>query len=184
MNPPVPHPSPPAAPQITTRQELDAVVENIVQLQLERAELEQTLERELAEVRQRYRRPLAEIDRFLLMELRWVEDWAERHPGLFGAAQSLELTHAVIGFRVTPPRVDRASRRWTWAEIAAKLGEVGWGRRYLRQAAPEVNKEALLADRAELLPAELKLVGLKIAQDRRFFLTPHREADPAYQEAA
>jgi hypothetical protein len=36
-----------------------------------------------------------------------------------------------------------------------------------------VNKEALLADRAELLAPELRKVGLKIVQEERFYITPH-----------
>ena len=87
--------------------------------------------------------------------------------------------------------MDRASRKWTWGAIAQKLGEVAWGRRYLRTPAPEVNKEALLADRTEHSPAELRAVGLKIVQDERFYITPHHELENAsapdrsdWQEAA
>ena len=50
-----------------------------------------------------------------------------------------------------------------------------------------MNKEALLADRAELSPAELRQAGLKIVQEERFFIVPHRETEAAaedWQEAA
>ena len=114
-------------------------------------------------------------DRFLL-----TCDVYYPHP-LIGR-QSLALTHAVIGFRVSPHRVDRASRKWTWGAIAHKLGELAWGRRYLRQPALEVNKEALLADRAELSPVELRTAGLKIVQEERFYIAPHRETESAGAE--
>jgi phage host-nuclease inhibitor protein Gam len=172
MNP-IPHPSQPAVPAIQTLQELDAVVENIVQLQLNRASLERDQEQEIAGIRQKYRSPLAELDRYLLLETTWVENWARANSEAFPERRSLACTHATIGFRVSPPRVDRASRKWTWTDIALKLGELAWGRRYLRQPALEVNKEALLADRAELVAPELRKVGLKIVQEERFFLTPH-----------
>jgi phage host-nuclease inhibitor protein Gam len=175
----IPHPSQPTAPTIQTRQELDVVVENIVNLQLDRSELEQEQEREIAGVRQKYRVPLAELDRYLLLETAWVETWARANPTAFPEKRSLACTHATIGFRVSPPRIDRASRKWTWSEIARKLSELAWGRRYLRQPAPEVNKEALLADRAELVPAELRQAGLKIVQEERFFITPHGGAESA-----
>ena len=184
----IPHPSAPVAQTITSRHELDAVVENIVQLQLNRAEIEREQEQEIATVRQKFRAPLAEIERYLLLETSWVEAWARRNPDTFRDRQSLALTHAVIGFRVSPHRVDRASRKWTWGAIAQKLGEFGWGQRYLRQPALEVNKEALLADRADLSPAELRQAGLKIVQEERFFIAPHCEAEAAaaeeWQEAA
>jgi len=162
------------------------VVENIVQLQLNRADIERAQEQEIADIRQKYRPSLAEIERYLTLESSWVETWARGNPSSFIGSQSLALTHAVIGFRISPHRVDRASRKWTWSEIAQKLGEFGWGRRYLRQPALEVNKEALLADRAELAPAELKQAGLKIVQEERFYISPHREteAENEWQEAA
>lgn len=184
----LPHPHPAPTPTIQSRHELDAVVENIVQLQLNRAEIERAQDQEIANIRQKYRAPLAEIERYLTLESSWVENWARRNPGAFTGRQSLALTHAVIGFRVSPHRVDRASRKWTWTDIALKLGEFSWGRRYLRQPALEVNKEALLADRAELIPAELKQAGLKIVQEERFYISPHRGSESAepgeWQEAA
>jgi phage host-nuclease inhibitor protein Gam len=189
MNKTIPLPTASPAPTITSRHELDAVVENIVQLQLNRAEIEREQEQEITAVRQKFRAPLAEIERYLTLESSWVETWARSHPDTFRDRQSLALTHAVIGFRVSPHRVDRASRKWTWGAIAEKLGEMAWGRRYLRQPALEVNKEALLADRTDLSPAELRTVGLKIVQEERFYIAPHREtesidADDAWQEAA
>jgi hypothetical protein len=187
MNNTIPYPRS-AAPTIQSRHELDAVVENIVQLQLHRAEIEREQEQEIADIRQKHRAPLAEIERYLTLETSWVETWARGNPSSFIGRQSLALTHAVIGFRVSPHRVDRASRKWTWTDIASKLGELGWGHRYLRQPALEVNKEALLADRSDLSPAELKQVGLKIVQEERFYIAPHREteagASEEWQEAA
>jgi phage host-nuclease inhibitor protein Gam len=183
----IPHPRSAATPTIQSRHELDAVVENIVQLQLNRAEIERDQEQEIAGIRQKYRAPLAELERYLTLETTWVETWARGNSSSFIGRQSLSLTHAVIGFRVSPHRVDRASRKWTWTEIALKLGELSWGRRYLRQPALEVNKEALLGDRAELSPAELKQAGLKIVQEERFYIAPHRESEseePEWQEAA
>ncbi len=74
--------------------------------------------------------------------------------------------------------------------MALKLADLSWGKRYLRVPAPEVNKEALLADRAELSPAELRQAGLRIAREERFFITPHSgtgKSEPTeleWQEAA
>ena len=100
----------------------------------------------------------------------------------------LQCTHAVIGYRTTPPRVERASRKWNWSDIALKLGELAWGRRYLRQPALEVNKEALLADRNELVATELRAAGIKIIQDERFHITPYSQPEAAaptdWEEAA
>jgi phage host-nuclease inhibitor protein Gam len=188
---PLQHPHQPDAPRIQNREELDAVVENIVQLQLERDELEIAREQEITAIRRKYGAPLAELERYLRLEMSWVTIWATEHPGEFSDRRTLECAHATIGFCATPPRVARASRKWTWSGIAARLGETTWGRHYLRQTAPEVDKEALLADRLELDADELRQAGLKIVQDERFYITPHDRVEetlipdePVWQEAA
>jgi hypothetical protein len=71
-----------------------------------------------------------------------------------------------------------------------KLGETAWGRRYLRVPAPEVDKAAILADRAQLPADELRLAGIKIVQQEHFFITPRGQAEslpderPDWREAA
>lgn len=181
-------PSPTAAPAIQTRQQLDAVLENIAHLQCERDELYRAQENEIAAVRQRYRAPLAEMEHYLELETSWAESWARGNPGAFAADRSLACAHATIGFRTTPPRIERASRRWTWSRIALTLAGLAWGKRYLRVPAPEVDKEALLADLADLSPVELRNAGIKVAQGENFFITPNPastpEVEPAWREAA
>jgi phage host-nuclease inhibitor protein Gam len=180
--------------EVQSRQQLDALVENIVKLQHDRAEMEGEQERELTAVRQKFRAPLAELDRYIALESAWVETWARRHRGAFGGGGTLACTHATIGFRPEPPRVERVSGKWSWPEIALRLSELLWGRRYVQTAAPEVNAEAILADRANLSAGELRKAGLKIVEDERFFIAPHgpeesgdpaaAAQDPDWQEAA
>jgi phage host-nuclease inhibitor protein Gam len=187
---PLPQPSQAAAPAIQTRRQLDAVLENIAHLQRERDELYQAQEKEIADVRQKYRASFAEMEHYLDLETGWAESWARGNPGAFTANRSLACAHATIGFRATPPRIERASRRWTWSRIAQTLAGLAWGARYLRVPPPEVDKEALLADLADLSPVELRDAGIKIVQGERFFITPHPQAEtaavaePAWQEAA
>jgi phage host-nuclease inhibitor protein Gam len=187
-----PSPSQAAAPAIQTRQHLDAVLENIAHLRHERDELHRAQENEIAAVRQSYRAPLAEMEDYLVLETSWAESWARAHPDALAADRSLACAHATIGFHAMPPRIERASRRWTWSRIALTLAGLAWGRRYLRVPAPEVDKEALLADLADLSPLDLRTAGIKIVQGERFFITPHPHAEttpapvaePAWQEAA
>src|SRR5271163_2463176 len=109
----LPPPATPTAPVIQTRPQLEAVLENIARLQVERAELHRAQENEIAAVRQRYRAPLAEMDHYLDLETSWAEAWALTHPDALAADRSLTSAHATIGFRAAPPRIERASRRWT-----------------------------------------------------------------------
>lgn len=194
MTPESTSPAPaPIQPAIQTREQLETVLENIVHLQQERGEMWHTLERELTAVRQKYQPPLAEMDRYLAAELSWVEAWTLAHPELLGSGRALDCAHATIGYRALPPRIERASRRWTWTRIALTLADLPWGRRYLRQPEREVDKDALLADLAELSPHELRAAGIKVLQGERFFLTPKSpggnagagpSAETAWPEAA
>ena len=161
-------------------------------LQRERDELSQAQEKEIAAVRQKYRAPLGEMDHYLDLETSWAESWARSNPGALGAGRSLACTHATIGFRATPPRIERASRRWTWARIALTLAGLTWGKRYLRIPSPEVDKDAIVADLARLSPVDLRAAGLRVVQGEHFFITPHPSTDtlstptrePVWQEAA
>jgi len=181
---------PTPAPAIQTRHQLEALLENIARLQFERAELYRALESEIAAVRQRYRAQLAEMDHFLDLETGWAEAWARAHPDAFAADRSLACAHATIGFRAAPPRIERASRRWTWSRIAVTLAGLAWGKRYLRIPAPEVDKEALIDDLAHLSPVELRNAGLRVIEGEHFFITPNSTTEticppePAWQEAA
>jgi len=113
----------------------------------------------------------------------WAEAWARQHPEVFSPARTLACPHATIGFRAEPPRIERASRSWNWSRIAETLGELDWGRRYLRTPAPEVDKEAIVADLARLSPSDLRETGLKIIHGDRFYVALPTSA-PAWQEAA
>ena len=189
---PLPQASQTAAPAIETRQHLDAVLENIANLRREREDLCLAQENEIAAVRQKYRAPLAEMEHYLDLETSWAESWAQKNPGAFAVDRSLTCAHGTIGFRAEPPRIERASRRWTWSRIALTLAGLPWGNRYLRIPAPEVDKEALLADLAGLSPIELRNAGIKIVQGERFFIIsrpnaesiPASASEPAWQEAA
>jgi phage host-nuclease inhibitor protein Gam len=178
--------APSPAPSIRTRHDLQALLENIAELQRERDELRRAQENELAAVRQRHRAPLAELETFLQLETGWAEAWARAHPEALAADRSLTFAQVTIGFRAESPRIERASRRWTWSRIAQTLGEVAWGKRYLRTPAPEVDQAALTADLAKLSPEELRAVGMVVVQGDQFYITPHSDAsgETEWQAAA
>ena len=181
MNP-TPFPAP-AATTIKTRQQLDVVLENIAALRREHTDLQRAQESEIAAVRCKYRAQLAELETFLDLETSWVETWAHGHPEAFAnAARAVASPHATIGFRAGPPRVERASRRWTWSRIATTLATLPWGRRYLRLPPPEVDRDLLLADLPKLSLTDLRATGLRILQGDQFYLT-HPEEIPLQQAA-
>lgn len=163
----------PAAPHIQTRAQLDALLENITQLQCERDQLHRQLEDEIFALRQKHRPHLDEMERLLDIERGWAESWARAHPELFSGNRPLQCQSATLRFEPAPLRIDRASRRWTWGRIAETLNELPWGQKYLRTPPAEVDKEALQNDLPQLNPENLRAAGLKIIQADRFVITPN-----------
>ena len=179
-----PFPTPASVPAITTRQQLDVLLENIAALRCEHTGLQHAQEDEIAAVRHKYRAQLIELETFLDLETDWVESWALAHPEALAANRTIVSEHATIGFRAGPPRLERASRRWTWSRIAVTLAGLAWGKRYLRLPAPEVDRDALVADLAILSPTDLRSAGLRVVQGDQFFITHPTNPEPAWQEAA
>jgi phage host-nuclease inhibitor protein Gam len=184
----LPSPAPAPTPSIQTRQQLEVVLENIASLQRERDHLFCAQDNEIAAVRQRYRASLTEIENYLHLETSWAEAWAVAHPASLGADRSLTCARVTFGFSAEPPRIERASRRWTWTRIAATLAQLDWGKRYLRVPPPEVDKDAIVTDLAKLSLTELRNAGIRVVHGERFFITPHSStetiSEPAWQEAA
>jgi len=172
MNPPNLTPLP-AAPEVRTRAQLEALLENIAELERERAALWHAQETELAAVRARYRAQLTELQQLLALETGWAEAWARKNRSELGADGTLATVQATLGFRAEPPRLERASRRWTWSRIAATLAALPWGARYLRTPEPVVDAEAIVADLGTLSREVLRAAGMDVIEGDQFVLTVH-----------
>jgi phage host-nuclease inhibitor protein Gam len=183
MNLPVMTPLP-AAPAIASRAQLEALLENIAELQREREAAWRAQEEELAAVRARYRAQLTELQHLLQVETGWAEAWARKHRAELGAGGVLASAHATLGFRAGAPRIERASRRWTWSRIAAALAERPWGARYLRVPEPVVDTEAMAADLGRLSREELRAAGIAVVEGEHFFLEPQTGTGAELREAA
>jgi phage host-nuclease inhibitor protein Gam len=183
-------PTAPSVPAIRTRAHLEALLENIAELHREREAAWQAQEAEIAEVRGRHRAQLTELQNLLALETSWAEAWARGHRAELDADWTLTSAHATLGFRAGPPRIERASRRWTWSRIATTLAGLPWGKRYLRIPEPVVDQEAIVADLGKLSREELRAAGMDVIDGEQFFLVPRAEESPAenseavWQEAA
>ena len=175
MNLPVIAPLP-APPEISTRAQLEALLENIAELRREREAAFAAQEAELAAVRQRHRAQLTELQNLLALETSWAEAWAREHRGELSADGTLGFANATLGFRAGGPRVERASRRWTWSRIAAALAAVPWGARYLRTPEPVVDPEAIVADLGKLSREALRAAGMEVVEGEQFFVEVRDDA--------
>jgi phage host-nuclease inhibitor protein Gam len=112
---------------------------------------------------------LAEIDQRIKEKSTTVQSWAEANPSEFGALKSLDVTHAVIGWRTGQPTL-KTLAGWTWDRVLEKLNLVA-ASTYIRLK-EEVNKAAILADRESLGAEKLRGMGMRVVQDESFFIEP------------
>jgi phage host-nuclease inhibitor protein Gam len=171
---------------ITSRPALEAVVADVVRLKLEHAQAIAAMEREIADVQKRHQDTLLGLVSRIEAREAGVYVFCQKHrQELFPEKKSLDLLLATVGFEMTPPRVEKISRKDTFGNVAMRLADLMWGDDYIRYPDPEVNKEKLLSDRAILSPEQLAQVGVKIEQDENFFIRPKSEvAEQTVKEAA
>ncbi|HWD94130.1 MAG TPA: host-nuclease inhibitor Gam family protein [Verrucomicrobiae bacterium] len=171
---------------INSRTALDAVVADVVKLKLEHTQATAAMEQQIAEIQKRHQENLLGIARQIEAREAGVFVYCQKNrAALFPEKKSLDLLLATVGFEMTPPRVEKISGKDTFGKISLRLESLDWGAAYVRYPDPEVNKEKILADRAQLRPEQLQEAGLKIEQDENFFLRPKSEvAEQSVREAA
>jgi phage host-nuclease inhibitor protein Gam len=104
-----------------------------------------------------------------------VQDYNEAHRAeLYSDKKSRETPVCVMGFEFTPWRVDSTLRApkgqgMKWQPVLDRLARFPWASRYLRFLPPQVNKDALLADRDVLSPEQCEKIGIAFAQTENFF---------------
>lgn len=172
---------------ISTRTELENLIGDVVCLSLRLDARRSEMEREITEIRNRHTADIDTIERELIHKRAAIHLWAEDNRTIFRGKKSLDCHHGTIGFRSGPPKLEKIKPTTTWDDIAQKLRTLHWGSDYLRtpNPQPEVNKEAILADRHKLDRTKLHKAGLRIVQDERFYIAPRtRIAENLLQAAA
>jgi phage host-nuclease inhibitor protein Gam len=162
---------------ISSRAALETVVADVVKLKIEHTQATAAMEQEIADVQKRHQENLLGISRQIEAREAGVFVYCQKNrAALFPQKKSVDLLLATVGFELTPPRVEKLSGKDTFGKIGLRLENLDWGAAYVRYPDPEVNKEKILADRAQLKPGQLKEAGLKIEQDENFFIRPRSEA--------
>jgi phage host-nuclease inhibitor protein Gam len=158
-------------PAIDSLESLDAGVSEILRLRAQRAARLAELDARLAAVQETFARPIAELDHQLLDRESAVQTYCHTHrTELFAAKKSRETLTAVVGFELSPHRVETAGRRVTWKIVVGALLRLDWGQAYVRHPEPQLNKDALLADRHKLTPDQLAAAGIRFAQAEQFYI--------------
>jgi len=162
--------------EIETQAELLEAVRLVSQWMLEERELKNAMDTQLQLVRDRFTTDLKDLADSIEAKTELCAEYCTQHPDLLPKdRKSLDLTHALIGFRTGTPKV-KLLKRWTLdsALIAIKVRK--WFR-FVRTT-EEIDKEAVIAARAEIPNEVLASVGLQIAQAETFFIEPKLEQQP------
>ena len=172
---------------IHSREQLETAAGELAQLKLEHACVTTAMEMEVAAAQKRHQPRLQSLAQQIESREAGLQSYCQREKGaLFALKKSLDLMLATVGFRTSPPRVEKLDARESWCVIARRLAKLDWGRDYLHLPAPEVNKERLLAHRARLTPEQLHEAGIKFEQGENFYLEIRSEvvAPVSVREAA
>ena len=189
-------PKPTPKPTILhTREAMQAEVSNYVKAKLAHLSLLADLEKEKTALEQSYARRLDDLAQKIELSFAAVQNFCAQHRGevLDGKAKSFTTINATIGFRDTPPRVEKVRSRETWGAVARRLLGLVFTRpeddalepanrrplldcsTFVREAALEVNKEALLSARQSLTADQLATMGLRFESEELFYIEPHSE---------
>lgn len=179
-------------PPTGSRRELEALVARAVRCRLEADAIRVEVDREVAAVRARHQPSLERAESAAQESHEAVRTWADGHRGeSFGGRKTMKCLHATIGYRSKPPRVERIRAHAKWGAIAVAMQSQPWASNYVRmpEPEPELNKEALLANRRKLPPGALAHAGLRVVEgEEQFFLklnaTPTKGASPVADELA
>jgi phage host-nuclease inhibitor protein Gam len=171
---------------ISSREAMASAVNDLVRAKLRSAEITAQMEQEIAAVQKRYQERLSELGREIQSKEAGVQLYCEQHRATeFTEKKSIDLTLAIVGFRETPYRVEKARSKDTWEEIAVRMaaittidgkGETVFaGEDYVTYSEPALAKAVLLQDRAKIPEDVLKAAGIRFAYDEIFYITPKSE---------
>jgi phage host-nuclease inhibitor protein Gam len=171
-------------PAIETTDGLGAAVNDLVERQTKLARRRAKLDEEIAKLNTQFDEETKFDVAFSEALFGEIHVYCETHRDVFGAAKSLKIRNAVFGFRTAPPKCEKAVAKDTWEAICRRLDASEWGCLFVVTPPKVVSKEMLLSERANLDPAQLAAVGIKIVQDENFFVEPSNDSAGALVAAA
>jgi phage host-nuclease inhibitor protein Gam len=170
---------------ITSTEALDSRIAECVRLKLRHKTLTAEMETAVAQLQKGYAARLGKLaDDCAEVEVE-IKTYCDIHrAALFPEKKSRDTLTAEIGYEITPPRVETASRKITWSNVVERLLRLAWGKAYVRNPTPQPDKPALLADRDKFTPEQLNSAGIRFLQDEQFFIRPKSEVAEATTQPA
>ena len=165
----------PAAPAITTRDEAEAVMNQLALTANNRRKFITRLDAEKLAVEEKYAANLAACEADIKAKSEILRAWAEANPEAFGKKKSIDFAAGTLGFRTGTPKL-KLLARWTWDKVLAAIEARAFN--FVRTT-PEVDKEAIITfyasatDKPEVEAKVLAPIGVKVVQDESFYVEPN-----------
>lgn len=157
--------------KINTRDEAESAMQQLAKYTHKRDKVMAKMNQELTDVRARYENEITQHGETISAQEKALKKWADRSPELFGKLRSLKMTHGIIGYRIGQPAV----KLITGISVDRAIAFVKERLPQFIRVKEEIDKEGILAERANLTGAELALAGLRIEQAEKFFVEPEKD---------
>ena len=159
-------------PQITSRDEAEAAMNEIANCENNRRALAARLDKAILKLQDEAAPGLTLCQEAIAQKSDALRVWAESHPEEFAPKKkSIEFLSGILGFRTGTPKLALLNRAWSWDKVLAALKERTPFSIFVRTK-EEVDKEKLLTYKATNPGVDMGIVGLKVTQDESFFIEP------------
>lgn len=164
-----------AAADLATREEFEALLNDIATDQLLREGLVTERDARIAEIQEEAGKEIGPIDDQIKTAVIRAEKFAAAHRAeLFrGENKSAETALTFFGFRWSTPALATLNRKWNWEAVLKALKEQFPGKFILTEEKPD--KSTM---KAQLDAAQLARVGCRVTQSESFFVEPKRDEAP------
>lgn len=157
-------------PILKTRAEAEAMAREITELICAHRAATAEMDAKITSVREDYEETLAESKKAIDEKTTVLQAWADGNPEEFAGRKSIDMTHAVVGYRTGQPQA-KTMPGWTWDRVLEKIKALPAFNVFLR-VKEEVDKQGLIAARDSLPGQDLRSIGVRIVQDESFFVEP------------
>ena len=157
-------------PAVRSRAEMENLVGDIASFKNEEQALKAEMDKRIQEVRTSYEESLARLADEINLRMPAAEEWARANPAEFGKLRSIDMTHAEVGWRTGQPQLKTRSG-WTWDRVLERLEAFAQYAGFIR-VKKEVDKQAIIAARENLLPGDFEQMGVRVIQEESFYVDP------------
>lgn len=160
-------------PALRSRAEFETSVGLLAHEIIIERETRNAMDAEISAIRDKYAPQLDESTKLIDDMLRLCQEYADANPDLIPAdRKSIELTHAIVGYRTGQPSL-KTLRGWTWDNVLHAMRDVPELKRFIKTK-EEPDKAGMIRDRDQLVDL-LPIVGCKIEQTETFYVEPKLE---------